>query len=91
VLNWRFWILVLVAANEFWQQLNFCIGQQLFAAAIFLKKTGTYQRGSLYNRAGICQFLYIFVPSMPFFNVVSEEPRWYVILSIAVVQPCLYL
>jgi len=33
-LNWRFWILVLVVANEFWQQLNFCIGQQLFAAAI---------------------------------------------------------
>jgi len=28
---------------------------------------------------------------VPFFNTVSEEPRWYVILSIAVVQPRLYL
>jgi len=28
---------------------------------------------------------------MPFFDADSEELRWYVIFSIAVVQPCLYL
>jgi len=33
----------------------------------------------------------IFVHFEPFFNAVSEEPRWYVILSIVVVQPHLYL
>jgi len=30
-------------------------------------------------------------PFVPFFNADSEEPQWYVILSIAVVQPRLYL
>jgi len=33
----------------------------------------------------------IFAQSEPFFKTVSKEPRWYVILSIAVVQPHLYL
>jgi len=56
-----------------------------------LKENWTYQHGSLYNHAGMCQFFVIFVQSEPFFNAVSEEPRWYVILSIAVIQPCLYL
>jgi len=71
--------------------MNFGIGQQLFAAAILKKKIGTYQRGCRGNRARMCQFLYIFAPFVPFFNTVSEEPRWYVILSIAVVQPRLYI
>ena len=51
----------------------------------------SYQHGSLYNCAGMCQFLYIFAPFVPFFNAIFEEPQWYVILSIAVIQPRLYL
>jgi len=51
----------------------------------------TYQCSSLYNRAGMCNFCVIVQPSVPFFNAVSEESRWYVIVSIAVVQPRLYL
>jgi len=39
----------------------------------------------------MCSFGVFIKPSVPFFNAVSEEPRWYVILSIAVVQPRLYL
>jgi len=83
--------------------MNFGIGQQLFAVVILKKKklthvsavvegtTLVWQRSSLYNRACMCKFLYIFKPSVPFFNAVYEELWWYVILSIAVVQPHLYL
>jgi len=91
VLNWRFWTLVLVAANEFWHQLNFCIGQQLFDAVIFLKKLAHTSAVPSTTVLVCANFSSIFAPSVPFFNAVSEEPRWYVILSIAVVQPCLYL
>jgi len=55
----------------------------------------TYQRGFLYNRAGMfamtAPFLSHFCTLWAFFNAVAREPRWYVILSIAVVQPRWYL
>ena len=87
--RYRFWIEnLLILDFHFW--LHFVIGQQRIAAAN-LKKSCTYQRGSLYNRVGMCSFGVFIKPSVPFFNAVSEEPRWYVILSIAVVQPHLYL
>jgi len=99
----RFWILNWVCVEL--EILDFSFGSSkwilatieflYWVAAIrcchFFKKTGTYQRGCRGNRTGMCQFLYIFAPSVPFFNSISEEPRWYVILSITVVQPHLYL
>jgi len=51
------------------QLFNFGIGQQRIIAAI-LKKPGTYQCGSLYNRAGMCQFLLCSTHYEPFFNAV---------------------
>ena len=108
VLNWRYWILDFGFGSSKWilvvqQQLNFSIGQQLFAAAILKKKkTGTYQRGNNCvcmchtsavpsTTALVCVSFVIFAQSEPFFNAISKEPRWYVILSITVVQPHLYL
>ena len=80
---------MLILDFHFW--LHFGIGATTNSCCQFKKKNCTYQRGCRGNRAGMCSFCVIIKPSVPFFNAVSEEPRWYVILSIAVVQPRLYL
>ena len=91
VLNWRYWILDfgfgstkwILAAIEFWY----------WAAAnsyCHLKKKMAHTGFPLQPCWYVLVFV-IFAQSEPFSNAVSEEPRWCVILSITVVQPCLYL
>ena len=91
-LNWEFVVLEIL---DF--ELRMCWIGNLdfifwlhFAAANLKKKLHIPARFPLQPHWYV-QFLYIMEHFVPFFNAVSEEPRWYVILSIAVVQLRLYL